>query len=162
PSAAPAAAALGVRDVFARPLIEGDRPAPFLPSPDGRHVAFVWNPRGERSPRDLWVVDVPPAGPPRQLTHFVDPTPEAPQSAGPVKRKRGAGPRRLSVDEMDWGPRSDFVVVTAGGDLWSVPLAGDPVRLTDTDAVEAQPKVAPDGKSVLYESGGDLFRLALV
>ena len=134
--AGPALAApdrLEVRDLFARPLIEGNRPEGAVPSPDGRHVAFVWNAGGERSPSDLWLVDADGARPPVNLTHLNDPTPEQPGSARPAKRKKGDSPRLAEIDSFDWSPRGDFLAFTALGQAGIAAARGEYIVMGDAD-----------------------------
>jgi dipeptidyl aminopeptidase/acylaminoacyl peptidase len=160
-AATPPPPTLTLSDILGRPLIEGDRPSAATPSPDGRFVAFVWNERGDRSPRDLWLVPAA-GGTPVNLTRFVDPTPALPGSLRPWKPKKGEEPRRLSIDAFDWSPRSDFLILAAGGDLYVARLDRTITRLTDTEAAEASPRVAPDATRALFVSGGILHLIGLV
>ena len=49
-------------------------------------------------------------------------------------------------------PGGDRVAFAALGDLWVMPIGGDPVRLTDDAYVETDPTWSPDGSRLAYAS----------
>lgn len=70
--------------------------------------------------------------------------------------------RRVAVNSMEWFPNGrDLLVATAAG-LFEVRGDGKAKhRATGADGEEEDPKLSPDGKSVLYRHGFNLYVLSL-
>ena len=141
-----------VRAIYQQPLIDGIRPTEGKISPDDRWVAYFWNEAGAPRPLNLFVVSTR-GGEPRKLSSFTSPVPE---SAKPL-----SWPRPSAGAYLEFSPDSRKIVYGYEGDLYVADVeAGTSQRLTRTKAGESEAIWSPDGKSILYSSGGALYRLA--
>ncbi len=69
--------------------------------------------------------------------------------------------RRVSDASYQWFPNSKDVLASANGDLFIVHPKGKFDQLTKTDIDEADPRLAPDGKEVVYRWKSNLYVLDL-
>ena len=90
----PAAHKLSIED-----LIEIKHPSDPVWSPDGKHIAFIWD---RADVRNLYVVSADGQGKPLQLTSFPD----------------------ADVHDFFWNEASDNIYFPHEGDLWVVPISG--------------------------------------
>ena len=53
-----------------------------------------------------------------------------------------------------WSHDGRYLAYTSGGDVWALPLFGDPkpLRVTDTPFAEANGRISPDGRWIAYDS----------
>jgi len=66
--------------------------------------------------------------------------------------------RRVQEQRYQWAPGSEAMLIVEGGDLfWVNTTNGEARQLTKTEAVESDPKLSPDGKTVSYRIGHDLY-----
>jgi dipeptidyl aminopeptidase/acylaminoacyl peptidase len=169
---------LGWRDRSGAPLgpagPEGEYRGPEL-SPDGNRVAFA---RG--TPGNIWVLDIE-----RGLAEPVttDPaddsnprwSPDGKTIAFQSTRNGKSGLYRRAVGVVaedqpllqdqpekvlgDWSPDGRYLAYWANGDIWVLPLQGDPkpaeakpLQITRTEAAERNPRISPDGRWIAYVS----------
>ncbi len=68
--------------------------------------------------------------------------------------------RRVSETNIQWFPNTKRLLVAEAGDLFAVDVnKGSFDQLTHTPQVERDPKLSPDGRSVSFRKGPDLFVL---
>ncbi len=68
--------------------------------------------------------------------------------------------RRVSETNIQWFPNNKRLLVSEAGDLFTVDVnKGAFDQLTHTSQVERDPKLSPDGRSVSFRKGPDLFVL---
>lgn len=102
-------------------------------SPDGGHIAFVWQRDGHS---DLWLARADGAGWPQRLT-FDRPAQTTWSDAAPR-----------------WSPDGRWLAYAARGDIWAVSAAGGgPRQLTDFKQGDAGPIFSPDGSRIYFLSG---------
>lgn len=66
--------------------------------------------------------------------------------------------RRVAEQRFQWAADSSALLIAEGGDLfWVSASIGSARQLTKTEAVEADPKLSPDGKRVSYRIDNDLY-----
>ena len=65
--------------------------------------------------------------------------------------------RHVASESYQWFPDSKDLLAAAGGDLFIVHSDGKFDQLTKTKIDEEDPKLSPDGKSVLYRSNSNLY-----
>ena len=70
--------------------------------------------------------------------------------------------RRVEEQVVQWLPSGRELLISAGGDLFLLPIAGGGwTRLTATPEAERDPKVSPDGKRVAFRRGHNLYAMDL-
>ncbi len=69
--------------------------------------------------------------------------------------------RHLSSNSYQWFPNSQDLLAAVGGDLFLVHPDGKFDQITKTDIDEEDPRLSPDGKSVLYHWKANLYVLDL-
>jgi len=69
--------------------------------------------------------------------------------------------RRVSSASYQWFPNSKDLLASAGGDIFIVHPNGKYEQVTKTEIDEQDPKLSPDGKSVLYRSNSNLYAIDL-
>jgi len=140
-----------VKKIFQHPQIEGSRPIEGRVSPDEGSVAYFWNAEGYPRPLNLYLVPVT-GGEARQLTSFTARRPE---------KKKPSWPMPSPGVFVEFSPDSRRILFGYDGDLFVAQADGSRVdRLTKTDAPEGEATWSPDGKAVLYSSGGALYRMS--
>ena len=105
-------------------------------SPDGKHMAFVWEREGNN---DLWLARTD-GGWPHRLT-FDRPAQTFWTDASPR-----------------WSPDGQWLAYASRDDIWAVPGVGGKSRqLTDYHHGDSSPIFSPDGKRVYFLSGRRVF-----
>jgi dipeptidyl aminopeptidase/acylaminoacyl peptidase len=141
-----------VRAIFQQPLVDGTRPSAGKISPDDAWVAYFWNEEGYPRPLNLYVAPAG-GGAPRKLTSF---TSRVPESFKPV-----TWPLSSPGVFVEFSPDSRRVLFGYDQDLYVAAVDGSALeRLTRTNAGESEAIWAPDGKSIVYASGGALYRMS--
>jgi dipeptidyl-peptidase-4 len=74
--------------------------------------------------------------------------------------------RRVADEPVQWFPSGKELLVSEGGDLFVVPVpvpeSGSPfTQLTSSPEVEQDAKLSPDGRSVAFRRGSDLYALRI-
>ncbi|HMC81923.1 MAG TPA: prolyl oligopeptidase family serine peptidase [Candidatus Polarisedimenticolia bacterium] len=139
-----------VKRIFETPLPEGTRPAAGRISPDETTVAYFWNSEGLPRPLNLYIVPAR-GGKAKRLTSFTSRRPE---------RRKTTWPMPDPGVFVEFSPDSKRILFGYDGDLFVAAVDGSEVeRLTRTDATEGEATWSPDGRSILYTSGGALFRM---
>jgi eukaryotic-like serine/threonine-protein kinase len=151
-------------------------------SPDDERVAVSRQTQAPGKPLqlDIWTIDLKPGGGARRVTD--DPAYEADPawsgdgrqlafnsnplikggraglfvrlSDGTGQDVRFAEPAVGPIASPDWSLDTKHIVYTDGGDLWTVPTAGDrkPSVFLKTKNAEKEPVFSPDGRWVAYSS----------
>jgi len=138
--------------ITGRPAPAGTAPAELRWSPDGRHLAFLWDDTG-MGVREIWLVE-------REEI-----TPVCLTRAWEEVREAGG------VSDLVWSPWSDAVVFLCGGEVWEVGApGGTPRRLTSPVAASSVGEeasgsertelgISPDGRLISFLEDGDLWFL---
>jgi dipeptidyl-peptidase-4 len=128
-------------------------------------IAPVWSPDGDRfvytSEDSLHLVDCAAA----KDTELIRLT----RLRGSAVKPKESGifdwtNRRVANEPVQWFPSGKQLLVSEGGDLFVVPVpdSGSPfTQLTATPEVEQDAKLSPDGKSVAFRRGPDLYVLRI-
>jgi len=69
--------------------------------------------------------------------------------------------RRVTSDSYQWFPDGKELLASVNGDLFEIFPDGKYKQITDTETVEKDPKLSPDGKWVLYRTNSNLYVLDL-
>jgi dipeptidyl-peptidase 4 len=69
--------------------------------------------------------------------------------------------RRVSETSMQWFPNGKDVLVSAGGDLFIVHPDGKNDKITPAGSENEDPKISPDGSSILYRHDFNLYVLKI-
>ena len=127
----------------------------------GTPVTVVWAPDGKRfawkAGKSVWLYDV--ASHSRRELVSLD--------ALAAAATRGAHPeasewqnRNVKEQDFQWFPAGDRLLIAAGGDLFVFRIAaGGWTQLTTTGVEERDPRLSPDGRSVSFRRGNDLYSM---
>jgi len=69
--------------------------------------------------------------------------------------------RRVASDSYQWFPNSKDLLASVNGDLFEILPDGKHRQITDTETVEEDPKVSPDGTQILYRTSSNLYVIDL-
>lgn len=136
--------ALTVPNIMRGPELYGREPANVRWSADNQWIYFAWNPPGTR-----WDMPLVPYR---------------------VRATAGAKPEQVSQAHVDSmapylsdGPslKDGTRAVSARGDLFLIDKSGKARQLTSTTAIESNPVLSADEKSVLFQSAGNTFAVDL-
>lgn len=147
--------------LYSLPSLIGTAPRGFSWSRDGSKLAFLWNDVG-RNFRDIWIVAAgnPDAGP-RRVTNLpsMSAVPTDADDPFSVAEAETRAERDGGVSSVIWHPDGDRLLFSFRGDFWIVRPGGEPEQLTDTPVFESQPQYSPDGRTLAFLSGGDIWTL---
>src|SRR5579863_6872290 len=130
----------------------GDSAGAAVWAPDGKRFAFL---KG----RDVMLYDVAAKSEKQLLS--LDALDKAAVPA-PEPERFDWQNRRVSEDSLEWSRSGKELLLSAGGDLFWFALASSKWgQLTATPAVERDPKLSPDGASVAFRRGHDLYVLEM-
>ncbi|MEJ8566280.1 prolyl oligopeptidase family serine peptidase [Elongatibacter sediminis] len=135
---------MSIDGFYSLPQVIGTSPEAAVWSPDGRHVAFLWNDGGYPF-RDVWLYD---AGRDslRRLTDL----------GGANARSETA----RGVTEVAWLASGDQLAFVFEGDLWTVAAAsGQSNRLMSSEEREHSLRPAPGDDRFAFVRSGDLWVL---
>lgn len=155
-------AELTIGRLFASPGLSGTTPRGVRYSPDGSMVTFIQGREDDASRFDLWAYDVA-TGEAEMLVDSLDLEPEEVELSEEEKalreRKRIAGSR--GIVSYDWDATGEAILVPIAGDLFYVPLDGEPRRLTETEGFEYDAKISPNGAYVSFLRDGAVYAIDL-
>jgi dipeptidyl aminopeptidase/acylaminoacyl peptidase len=122
----------GAHKLTIEQIIDIKHPSEPIWSPDGKHIAFVWDKGGVEN---LYLASADGQGPPVALTSF---------SEGQISR-------------AFWSRDSQTVYFPRGGDLWKVSaVGGQPSAAWTTPTSESDVVPSPDGSRVAFVRGGTI------
>ncbi len=128
-------------------------------SPDGKLLSYTQRSgQGREAKTDIWVLDVA-SGERRVLLDSAKIQALAPPSAestGTGNQTTGLG--RLTPQRFQWSPKGDALLFVAQGNLYWFDLKTQGgKRLTSSKEAAEDPKISPDGKTVSFVRGFDLW-----
>lgn len=153
---------LTLERVFQNPPLAGTTPRALTIAPDGEHLAWL-KPRERDALRyDLWLRNTT-TGAERMLadSEALSPAPAQLSEAELMRRERLRIGGQRGIVGYQWAPDGQSVLVPLDGDVWLVPLAGSPRRLTDTEQTELDPKLSPKGRYLSYIANQNFHTLDL-
>src|ERR1051326_1957231 len=119
-------------------------------APDGKRFAY-------RESGRIWLYDVP-SGRSRELITLS--TFQTKAVLLPPPDATGWQNRRVGEQALQWSASGKELLVLEGGDLFLLHVdSGDWNQLTATAEAERDPKLSPDGRSVSFRRGHDLYCL---
>jgi dipeptidyl-peptidase-4 len=147
---------LTVERIFASPALSGPGIRALKVSPAGDRVTFLRGKEDDQSQLDLWEYHIKD----KALRLLVDSKALVPD-AGELSDEEKARRERQRIAQFNgiveyrWSKDGNFLLFPLAGDIYLYrlnPKAGqDQVqRVTNTEAFETDPQVAPDGQSVAY------------
>ena len=152
---------LTIDRLYSLPSLIGTAPRGFSWSGDGSKLAFLWNDEG-RDFRDVWIVaaENPDAGT-RRVTALpsLSAVPTDAEDPVAVAEAETRADRDGGVSSVIWHPDGDRLLFSFRGDFWIVRPGQEPAQITATPAFESQPQYSPDGSTLAFLSGGDIWTL---
>jgi len=152
---------LTIDRLYSLPSLIGTAPRGFSWSGDGSKLAFLWNDEG-RNFRDVWIVaaENPNAGPLRVTAlPSLSAVPTDAEDPVAVAEAETRAERDGGVSSVIWHPDGDRLLFGFRGDFWLVQPGQEPEQITTTPAFESQPMYSPDGRTLAFLSGGDIWTL---
>ena len=127
----------------AEPPLAGSLPTGLLWHPDGKRLTYLRH-RGAEAAADLVATDAASGR-------------EALLLAGESVKNPTTG-KPLPLDDYQWSPEGDFLLVSALGDVFVVQAkTGSARALTRTPEAEEFPQLSPDGRRVAFVRKNDLY-----
>jgi len=173
---------LDIERLVASPSLDGPALTGLQIAPDASRVTFLRGKQSDFRVQDLWVFD-PDTAEASLLVDSADLLGGEEQALSEVEKARRERQRIYARGIVDyhWSAGSDALLFALGGDLYYLPLGGEPRRLTRTEAAETDPKFSPEGNYVsfireqnlyiievasgeqrqLTEQGGDTIRMGM-
>jgi dipeptidyl-peptidase-4 len=148
---------LTIDRAYSLPRLIGTAPRGAAWAADGRRFAFLWNDEGTNF-YDVWVASTDNLAPVRvtrmpRLTLL-----PAPADDAPARRQRDARVEGDSgVGSVAWHPDGRRLVFDMRGDIFVVIPGSEPRRIHDGTLASRALQLSPDGRTVAYIAGGDLW-----
>lgn len=154
--------ALTLERVFANPPLAGTTPRALTIAPDGQHLAWLKPRESDALRYDLWLRNTT-TGAEHMLadSEVLSPGPAQLSEAELMRRERMRIGGQRGIVGYQWAPDGQSVLVPLDGDVWLVPLAGSPRRLTNTPDTEFDPKLSPKGRFLSYIANQNFHTLDL-
>jgi dipeptidyl-peptidase 4 len=154
---APGGRAPTLERLYSLPRLIGTAPKGFAWSADSTRLAFLWNDEGTNF-YDVWVTraDTPK---PSRVTRMPRPQPgPASTTDSEIVKRHVDAERDPGVQAVTWHPDGTRLLVTFRGNMYVVPAAGgEPQAFPAEPGNKSRAQFSPDGRSVAFVSGGDLF-----
>jgi dipeptidyl-peptidase-4 len=148
---------LTIERLEASPGLNGPSARGVKIAPDGKRVTFLRSREDDRYQLDLWEYHRED-GVQRML---VDSTAllGAPEELDEVEKARRERQRIFfrGIIEYDYAPDGQSLLFPLGGDLYLLPLGGEPRRLTETTETETDARVSPAGGFVSFVRNQNLY-----
>jgi dipeptidyl-peptidase-4 len=152
---------LTVKRLEASPGLSGTYAKGVQISPDGERVTFLQGRADNKLQQDLWEYHIAD-GKKRML---VDSTAllGGAEELDEVELARRERQRISATGIVEYGiaPDGKALLFPLGGDLYYLPIGGEPRRLTETDATETDAKVSPGGAFVSFIREKNLYIIDL-
>lgn len=159
--------ALSLERITADPPLAGRLPRQAEVSPGGQWVSFLRPSQADSEVLELWAQPAA-GGAPRKLVAAADLLGGAEQKLSEAEKMALERQRinQRGITGYQWcGSDDSALLFPLSGDLYLVRLAADGVRATrlalEGGAPKLEPRCAPDGRSLAYVQGGNLFVLPL-
>lgn len=153
--------ALTLERIFSDPDLSGTTPRLARLTPDGERVTYLKGRESDSNLLDLWVFDIE-SGEHRKWIDAREVQPEAvelsAEEAARRERQRIADLRGIVDYRVAGGGR--FVLFPLGGDIHVLDTEsgdGGVRQITDSEAFDTDPQVAPGGENVAFIRGQDLW-----
>ncbi len=141
---------LDIARLEASPGLDGPVARGVEIAPDASRVTFLRGREDDRQQLDLWEFHIAD-GVERRLVDS-QALLGAPEVLDEVEKARRERQRVFftGIVEYAWAPDGRSLLFPLGGDLYHLPLGGEPRRLTDTEATETDARVSPGGRYVSF------------
>ncbi len=152
---------LTIERLEASPGLDGPAARGVAIAPDGSRVTFLKGRENDRYQLDLWEYHIAD-GQERLLVDSLTLLDE-PEVLDEVERARRERQRIFfrGIIEYDFAPDGQALLFPLGGDLYYLPLGGEPRRLTSSPATETDARVSPGGRYVSFVREQNLYVIDL-
>jgi len=140
------------------PSLDGPSVNGLKISPDGMRVTFLKGKESDFRVQDLWEYDIA-SGETRLLVDSADILGGREEELSEVEKARRERQRITAkgIVEYVWSKDGDALLFPLDGDLFYLPLGGEPRRLTETEAFETDAKFSPKGNFVSFIREQNLY-----
>ncbi len=144
------------------PSLDGPSVNGLKIAPDGSRVTFLKGKEEDFRTQDLWEYDIA-SGATRMLVDSTVLLGGAEEELDEVEKARRERQRirAKGIVEYSWSKDGRALLFPLNGDLYYLPLGGEPKRLTDTDAFETDARFSPKGHFVSFIREKNLYVIDL-
>lgn len=155
---ATAAEQLTIDRLVGSPSLDGPRVHGLEISPDGSRVTFLKGKDSDFRVQDLWEYHIE-SGETRLLVDSAVLLGGAEESLSEVEKARRERQRisASGIVEYFYSADGGALLFPLNGDLYYLPIGGEPKRLTETEAFETDAKFSPQGRYVSFIRDQNLF-----
>jgi len=141
---------LTVARLEASPSLDGVFASGVKISPDGQRVTFLQGRPENKLQQDLWEYHIADSARRKLVDSVALLGGEEDLDEVELARRERQRIKASGIVEYDFSPDGTALLFPLGGDLYYLPIGGEPRRLTETEATETDAKISPKGNFVSF------------
>ncbi len=152
---------LNVARLEASPNLDGAIAQGIRISPDGQRVTFLQGRPEDKRQQDLWEYHIADKSRRMLVDSVVLLGGEEELDEVELARRERQRISATGIVEYSFSPDGTALLFPLGGDLYYLPIGGEPRRLTETGATETDAKISPEGSYVSFIREQNLYLIDL-